>query len=618
MKQLVNAAARGARILLCTSLAAPVVASQGVAANATVNAPQIERAAHRACKESGHIGTVYAGNYWTGTVDGYNVETGKVVLELPDFQHQTGTATDRYGNIYVASYDANAIFIFSPKGKQIGMIGGSNTLLGYPWELTVDPAGNIYAMSTGAASGGAGSVEVFAAGSNGNVAPIRYIAGSNTGLNDSVGIALGPDGNIFTSSYTTGAINEFALNAGTPGNVNVAPMAYVGYVGAPSQLVVNANYDVYVNGDGVWKIPWAGAAWGSPFQWNTSVNAGGGVALSANGDVYFSDYEFNDGRIVVANVNGTGGHLLATQVVGNIGLSLSGVGLIYVTNAATGQVTEYPTDADGDCAPVRTISVAPHNIGGIAVEFSGRIDVGYLDNLSGGGAGWLAFAPGDSGTATPTLQVAFPGSSIDANPTYLNLDGNDNLYASTYSGGSYLSYQRGNYGAGPTQTLTNSQFGCPRGFAVGFDGTIYAATGNECEGQGQGNSILVFAPGATGSAPPIGTISGSNTGLSEPRGGTVDAAGNIWVANQSGGSITVYAPHRYGNVSPIRTIASSAFAQPIDVKLDTSGAIYVLNQVNSIDVFNPGAKGNATPRAIITGPNTQLDGVDELAINEGG
>ena len=139
-------------------------------------------------------------------------------------------------------------------------------------------------------------------------------------------------------------------------------MAYVGYVGAPSQLVVNANYDVYVNGDGVWKIPWAGAAWGSPFQWNTSVNAGGGVALSANGDVYFSDYEFNDGRIVVANVNGTGSRLLATQVVGNIGLSLSGVGLIYVTNAATGQVTEYPTDADGDCAPVRTISVAPHNI----------------------------------------------------------------------------------------------------------------------------------------------------------------------------------------------------------------------------------------------------------------
>jgi len=128
----------------------------------------------------------------------------------------------------------------------------------------------------------------------------------------------------------------------------------------------------------------------------------------------------------------------------------------------------------------------------------------------------------------------------------------------------------------------------------------------------------VFAPGATGSAPPIGTISGSNTGLSEPRGGTVDAAGNVWVANQSGGSITVYAPHRYGNVSPLRTITSSAFAQPIDVKLDKSGAIYVLNQANSIDVFDPGAKGNATPRAIVTGPNTQLNGVDELAINEGG
>ena len=334
--------------------------------------------------------------------------------------------------------------------------------------------------------------------------------------------------------------------------------------------------------------------------------------------MFASDYEFDDGRIAVGNVSGNSGYLLKTGVVGNIGLSTSGVGLIYVTNSATNQVTEYPIDANGDCAPLRSISVAPHKIGGVAVEFSGRIDVGYLDSLYGGDAGFLSYAPGDSGTPTPSVQVAFPTSAVDANPLYLNLDGNDNLYISTYSGGSYLAYQRGNFAAGPVQNLQNSQFGCPRGFAVGFDGALYAATGNECEQQGQQNSILVFAPGATGSAMPIGTISGSNTGLNEPRGGTVDARGNLWVANNQGGSITEYAPRRYGNVAPIRTITSSAFAQPIDVKLDKNGAIYVLNSFNSIDVFSPDAHGNATPRAIIAGPDTQLNGVSELAINEGG
>ena len=249
------------RKILTATLAAVVAA---VAGASPTTAARISNPfqARSACTERGNNGIVYAGNYWTGTVHGFDAKTGKTVFTLPDFAAQTGTGTDRYGNIYVASYGANAIFEFSPKGKQLAMIAGPNTLLGYPWEVTLDSAGNIYAMSTGAASGGAASVEVFAPGSNGNVAPIKYIAGPNTGLDSAFGIALGPDGNIFTANYVGGQIAEFPLNAGTPSNVNVAPMAIVGTVGAAQQLVVNANYDVYVNGGVVYKIPWQGTTWG--------------------------------------------------------------------------------------------------------------------------------------------------------------------------------------------------------------------------------------------------------------------------------------------------------------------------------------------------------------------
>src|SRR6266705_3129165 len=85
-----------------------------------------------------------------------------------------------------------------------------------------------------------------------------------------------------------------------------------------------------------------------------------------------------------------------------------------------------------------------------------------------------------------------------------------------------------------------------------------------------GNSIAVYAAGASGNAAPTATIAGANTGLNAPFGIALDAAGNVYVANHdpnqvNSGRITVYAAGASGNATPTATIAgdNTGLANPV-------------------------------------------------------
>lgn len=99
-------------------------------------------------------------------------------------------------------------------------IGGSKTGLVAPRTVAVDASLNVYVFDTETAT-----ISEFAAGATGNVAPIRTISGSNTGLSDGDGFESGlavskASGDIFASNPVSNAILVFAATA----SGNVAPI----------------------------------------------------------------------------------------------------------------------------------------------------------------------------------------------------------------------------------------------------------------------------------------------------------------------------------------------------------------------------------------------------------
>jgi len=86
--------------------------------------------------------------------------------------------------VYAAGANGNA--------APIAVISGANTQLNLPQGIAIDSAGKIYVANNGSANGGTDAITVYAAGANGNAAPIQTIAGSLTGLNLPAGLAVGP------------------------------------------------------------------------------------------------------------------------------------------------------------------------------------------------------------------------------------------------------------------------------------------------------------------------------------------------------------------------------------------------------------------------------------------
>src|SRR5471032_2635482 len=113
---------------------------------------------------------------------------------------------------------------------------------------------------------------------------------------------------------------------------------------------------------------------------------------------------------------------------------------------------------------------------------------------------------------------------------------------------------------------------------------------------GGSGSVTAYALAANGDAAPLQTISGSNTGLSDPQGIAVSGTHKMYVPNHLVDSLTVFAKGAHGNVAPVKTISGSntGLDRPNGVALDTSLNIYVANNFTtqgqgSVTVYAAGA-----------------------------
>ncbi|MDQ6782579.1 MAG: hypothetical protein M3063_03855 [Actinomycetota bacterium] len=214
----------------------------------------------------------------------------------------------------------------------------------------------------------------------------------------------------------------------------------------------------------------------------------------------------------------------------------------------------------------------------------------------------------------------------------------------------------------PFATLSDSNPGLnsPQGIAVQGD-RLYVANGPFGNGSGS-PSIAVFSlPLAAGidNVGPIAVIAGPATGLNSPFGLALDPSGDIFVANSTN-TVTEYGPptaSSYGapdNATPLLTISSglsgpegvaikgttlfvsndnntiteyalpggtpgttisganTGLAKPLGVSIDSSGDLFVVDNggnssSESVLEFSPGAMGNASPVATISGSVTTLN-----------
>ena len=446
----------------------------------------------------------------------------------------------------------------------IRTIAGTNTALRNAAGIARDAAGNLYVTNPPPDPRAGGSVTVYAPEASGNAAPIRTIVGEGTGLDHPVGIALDAASNVYVS-------NTYTVTVYAPGaSGNVAPIRTI-----------------------------------------ESSSRVGGIALDTAGNLYVAG-----GDVITVYATANGSATPIRTIAGNntglgcpAGMGLDAAGELYVANPCGGSITVFAAGADGNAIPTRTIIGSNTGLNGpwgIALDAARHVYVanygGYLANAGS----VTVYAAGASGNAIPTRTIAGCNTGIGypLGPRGVALDAAGNLYVAAhipaFGIAVYAATASGN--ATPTRTITGCNTGLNGPFGIARD-----AAGNFYVANHLSSTITVYAAGASGNSTPIRTIAGANTGLSDPNGIALDAAGNLYVANWPS-SITVYAAGATGNVAPTRTISGlhTRLAFPTGIAVDAGDRLYVANEGQngnsaSVTAYAPGATGDATPTAMITG-----------------
>jgi hypothetical protein len=161
------------------------------------------------------------------------------------------------------------------------------------------------------------------------------------------------------------------------------------------------------------------------------------------------------------------------------------------------------------------------------------------------------------------------------------------LYATNVGTEDVTVYRAKADGPAPLATISDG-LDIPVGDCIDEQGTLYVA--NNPAG---GGSISEYPLGKTTASRMI------TDGVNEPLYCTIDAKGNLWVANAGGPNVTEYLK---GSEKP-HTVITNGLTSPEGVAIDRSGNLYVGNgpgaQQQNVQVYAPGSK--APSRTILNG-----------------
>ncbi len=190
---------------------------------------------------------VYAPGAAAGSAPLRTVAGGATEISLP-----IGVAVDGAGNLYVANAGSGAITVFAPGASgdvaPIRTIAGAATGIGVSTNvlqsIAVDSAGTIYAALASNMRGG--GIAVFAPGASGNVAPATTLAGTATGLDGPIAVAL--DANRYIYAIDTNSTTVLVFAPGATGDAAPARTFSSGaFIDDPAGLAVDGLGNIYVS-----------------------------------------------------------------------------------------------------------------------------------------------------------------------------------------------------------------------------------------------------------------------------------------------------------------------------------------------------------------------------------
>ena len=480
-------------------------------------------------------------------------------------------------------------------GSPEGTDGTDASHLWVPNGMTLDADGNMYIADSAnnRIQKWAPNATVGITVAGGSV----YGADANQ-LGNPQGVAVDSDGNIYIADMPNNRIQKWAPNA----TVGVTVAGGNGQGGEANQL--NNPYSVALDADGNIFIAdtynnriqkWAAGcanecsgvtvAGGSSGSEADQLKLPLGVSVEANGDIYIADTDNN--RIQKWVLGATTG-----------------------TRVAGGNGGDYATGADQLSFP-RAVEVDADGNLYIADFGNNRIQkwapgATTGETLAGGGA----YGSGAD-------QLAYPSDvAIDANGDIYIVDMNNNRIqelvrrVTTVAGGN-------GGGANANQLRT------PLGVAVDGDGNLYVA-------DNENHRVQKFAPGCTSACTGV-TVAGGNGNsdganqLNSPVGVTVDADGNIYIADTANDRIQKWAPGATEGTTVAggngKSNGANQLNSPHGVAVDTAGNIYIADTANNrIQKWAPNASvGMTVAGGDVYGTNAdQLNSPHGVAVDETG
>jgi sugar lactone lactonase YvrE len=346
----------------------------------------------------------------------------------------------------------------------------------------------------------------------------------------------------------------------------------------------------------------------------TSLFGPRSVAVDTFGNLYIADYT-ND---LIRKVTAAGALTSVLDVLGPMAVAVDAAGDVFVASAGSDVVGELATSGlisvfagdqtlgyigDGGVATGAELNTPA----GLAVDpASGNVFIADFNNfvvreVANGViytvAGSLQGFVGDNGSPLGALLLKPIGTAIGPSGELYIADTNHNRIRKVLNGVITTVAGTGSPGySGDNGPATSAQLNSPWGVAVDSSGDLFISD--------LGNSVVRFVNASTGAIVTVAGVAGTagynadsivaNTAyLNAPAGIALDSSKNLYIADfgnhrirqvaQATGMITTVAGTGTGGYNGDGIAATTAeLLNPVDVKLDTSGNLYIADHGNNL------------------------------------